>query len=75
MGYFHFVLTVIFAFNLGIPPSIEVYLAFFPFGFLMVFLSINEISLAFSIECDPSYDFYERKIFRLKKTTRDIFIL
>jgi len=73
----HFILVIIFSCDLGMPPSIWVSWALLPFGFLTALLSflIIEISLAPSVRCDPSRDFFmKEKLFRLKKGSQGMYL-
>jgi len=73
----HFILVITFSCELGMPPSIWVSWALLPFGFLTALLSflIIEISLAPSVGCDPSRDFFmKEKLFRLKKGSQGMYL-
>jgi hypothetical protein len=62
---------------LGMPPSIWVSWALLPFGFLTALSSflIIEISLAPSVGCDLSRDFFmKEKLFRLKKGSQGMYL-
>ena len=77
LEYTHFILVIIFSCDLGMPPSIWVFWALLPFGFLTALLSflIIEISLAPSVGCDPSRDlFMKEKLFRLKKGSQGMYL-
>ena len=59
------------------PLAFEFFLALLPFGFLTAVLSflIIEISLAPSVGCDHSRDFFmKEKLFRLKKGSQGMYL-
>jgi len=73
----HFILVITFSCDLGMPPNIWVSWALLPFGFLTALSSffIIEISIAPSMWCDPSRDFFmKEKLFRLKKGSQGVYL-
>ena len=76
LEHFHFILVITFSCDLGIPPSIWVSWALFPFGFLTALSSflIVEISLALVWGVILVGIFHERKLFRLKKGSQGMYL-